>query len=81
MNLAQCRMARGALDWTTRQLSQASGVSAREVQAFLGGAANVPKATIHRMRRAFEDNGLVFIDENPTVGGVGVRFQSTLSHQ
>ena len=74
MNLVQCRMARCALDWTTRHLAKVAGVSAREVQSYLSGA-DVPRNVAHRLRRAFEENGLVFLDEDPDGEGFGIRFQ------
>ena len=37
MNSMQCRMARAALNWTTRKLQQEADVPSRELQVFLAG--------------------------------------------
>src|SRR5260370_25396443 len=70
---AQCRAARGLLDWTQQDLADRAGVgivTVRQVEA----AANEPRrATLEVIMRALETAGVEFIDENG--GWPGVRFR------
>jgi transcriptional regulator with XRE-family HTH domain len=69
MNVRQCRMARAALDWSQRDLADASGVSARTVIRFEVGEVVMP-SRVQKLRSAFEAQGVVFIDSGPMAGGV-----------
>ena len=70
---AQCRAARGLLNWTQNDLASAAGVGATTVRQFeLAGA--VPRsATLAVISLAFERAGVELIPENG--GGPGVRLK------
>ncbi len=70
MNSIQCRMARAALGWGTRDLARNANVSPDTVARFERGE-NLKGATIAALRAAFEAAGLEFIPENGS--GPGVR--------
>ena len=73
MNAMQCRMARAALNWTTRKLQQEADVPGRELQVFLRGG-KLREAYIARLQRSFEKHGLAFIEEGQGRGaGVQLR--------
>ena len=67
MNANQCKMARVALDWTTRKLAEAAGVGLNTVNRFEGGM-NSRKANVAKIRSALESSGIEFADD-----GSGVR--------
>ena len=69
MNIVQCRMARAALDWSQRDLAQASGVSARTVIRYEAGEPVLP-ARVKALREALEAQGVLFIDSGQMNGGV-----------
>lgn len=69
MQPRQSRMARAALDWTLDHLAAASGVSRRTILRFEQGETVQPEKT-RAMRRAFEAEGVEFIDGGRMVGGV-----------
>lgn len=62
-------MARAALDWTQHDLAKASGVSWRTITRFEAGES-VLHARVQKLRRAFEVNGVQFVDSGPMTGGV-----------
>jgi transcriptional regulator with XRE-family HTH domain len=70
---AQCRAARGLLDWTQQELADEAGVSIVTVRHFEAGSNEPRRATLEVIRRALEGGGVEFIDENG--GGPGVRLQ------
>lgn len=73
---AQCRAARGLLDWTQADLSAATGLSVVTVRAFeKGGEMRESNRTL--LRLAFEKAGVEFIPENG--GGAGVRMREPRS--
>jgi len=73
LSSAQCKAARGLLDWTQQDLAERAGVGIVTVRQF-ESAANTPRrATLNVIRRAFETAGVEFIDENG--GGPGVRLR------
>ena len=69
MNRRQCRMARAALDWSQRDLADASGVSWRTILRFETGEEVMP-ARVKAMRHALETEGVLFIDNGRMAGGV-----------
>lgn len=69
----QSRAARGLLGWTQMDLSAASDVSQKSIADFETGARNLRPRTVADIRRALEDGGVDFIDENG--GGPGVRLR------
>jgi hypothetical protein len=70
---AQCRAARGLLDWTQQELADAARIGVATVRLFEGDAAESRQATLSVLRRAFELAGVEFIDGNG--GGPGVRLR------
>jgi transcriptional regulator with XRE-family HTH domain len=70
---AQCRAARGLLDWTQQELADAARIGVATVRLFEGEAAESRQATLTVVRQAFELAGVEFIDENG--GGPGVRLR------
>lgn len=69
---AQCRAARGLLDWTQAALAEATGLSVVTVRAFeKGGEMRESNKTL--LMLAFERAGVEFIPENG--GGAGVRMR------
>jgi len=69
---AQCRAARGLLDWSQQQLADAAGIGVVTVRQIEAGATEPRRATLVVLRQAFEQAGVAFIDENAS-GGPGVR--------
>jgi transcriptional regulator with XRE-family HTH domain len=70
MNAIQCKMARVALGWGTRDLARNASVSPDTV-ARLERGEHLKGSTIATIRAAFEAAGIEFIAENG--GGPGVR--------
>jgi transcriptional regulator with XRE-family HTH domain len=70
---AQCRAARGLLDWTQQELADAAQIGVATVRLFEGEATESRQATLAVLRQAFELAGVEFIDENG--GGPGVRLK------
>lgn len=71
MKPVQCRMARVALGWGTRELAKRAEVSPDTI-ARLERGERLRENTVMSIKEAFEQAGLEFIPENG--GGVGVRF-------
>ncbi len=63
-------MARAAMGWGVRDLAAKIGVAANTISRFENGS-DAYGETLRKIRRAFEDAGIIFIDENG--GGPGVR--------
>ncbi|WP_322414339.1 helix-turn-helix domain-containing protein [Mesorhizobium huakuii] len=70
MNIIQCKMARVALGWGTRDLARNAGVSPDTVARFERGE-QLKGTTVAALRDTFEAAGIEFIPENG--GGPGVR--------
>jgi predicted transcriptional regulator len=68
----QCKMARVALGWGTRDLAKSAGVSPDTV-ARLERGEQLRLSTVNVIQAAFEKAGIEFIPENG--GGVGVRLK------
>lgn len=74
MTPTQCRMARAALGWTTRQVAVAANVSAGAAAALQAGN-DVSSRVAAQVRSALECEGIVF---TPDEGhGPGVCFKET----
>ncbi|MFB9984705.1 multiprotein-bridging factor 1 family protein [Mesorhizobium kowhaii] len=74
MNIIQCKMARVALGWGTRDLARNAGVSPDTVARFERGE-QLKGTTVAALRNTFEAAGIEFIPENG--GGPGVRLART----
>jgi DNA-binding XRE family transcriptional regulator len=70
---SQCRAARGLLEWSQQDLATTAGVSQVTVHQLEAGSTQPRRATLDVIRRAFENAGVEFIDENG--GGPGVRLR------
>jgi transcriptional regulator with XRE-family HTH domain len=69
---AQCRAARGLLDWKQQDLAREAEVGIVTIRQLEAGSNQPRRATLVVIRQALEAAGVEFIDENG--GGVGVRF-------
>lgn len=69
----QCRAARGLLDWSQQELADRAGVGIVTVRQVEAGVKKPRRATLDVIRRAFEQAGVDFLDENG--GAAGVRFR------
>ena len=70
---AQCRAARGLLEWSQSDLARQAHVGIVTVQQLETGVSRPRSATLEVIKRAFELAGVEFIDENG--GGPGVRLR------
>ena len=70
---AQLRMARGALNWTVRDLAKATGLHRNTISNIETGRYVGDATTIAAIEAAFRSAGIEFIDENG--GGLGVRLR------
>ena len=71
---AQCRAARGLLQWRQKDLAEKSGISALAIRNFETGKTAPHNATLKVLRQTFKTAGVEFIDENG--GGPGLRLKS-----
>jgi transcriptional regulator with XRE-family HTH domain len=71
---AQIRAARGLLGWRQEDLSKASGVGTATIQRIEKSDRPITGyvSTLVRIRAAFEDAGVLFI-ENDEMAGIGLR--------
>lgn len=70
---AQCRAARGLLDWTQQDLADHAGVGIVTVRQLEAGSGDPRRATLDVVKRALQEAGVDFIEENG--GGPGVRLR------
>ncbi len=68
---AQCRAARGLINWTQDDLAKAAEIGVVTVRHFESGKAEPRSATLVVIRQALEAAGVEFIPKNG--GGAGVR--------
>jgi transcriptional regulator with XRE-family HTH domain len=71
---AQCRAARGLLDWSQQDLADRAGVGIVTVRQIEAGVNEPRRSTLEVVRLAFDAAGVELI--NPNGGGIGVRFKS-----
>lgn len=71
MTSAQVRMARAALNWTVRDLAEATGLHRNTISNLEVGRYAGDPETLALIRTVFVRAGVEFIDENG--GGAGVR--------
>jgi transcriptional regulator with XRE-family HTH domain len=69
----QSKAARALIGWSRRQLAEASHVSERTLIDFERGARAPHRRTLVDLRRALEEAGVIFIDENEEGAGVRLR--------
>jgi transcriptional regulator with XRE-family HTH domain len=70
---AQCRAARGLLDWTQQDLADRAGIGIVTVRQVEAGFSAPRRATLEVIKHALEKAGVEFLDENG--GGPGVRLR------
>jgi len=70
---AQCRAARGLLDWTQQKLADQARVGLVTIRQLEAGTANPRRATLEVIERAFERAGVELIGGDG--GGAGVRLR------
>ncbi len=76
LTAAQCRAARGLLQWSQGELARNARVGIVTVHQLEAETSEPRRATLDVIRRAFELAGVEFIDENG--GGPGVRLRKPL---
>ena len=59
---AQCRAARGLINWNQQQLADAAGVGVATVRLFEGGKGEQRRSTLTVIRQALEAAGVEFTD-------------------
>jgi hypothetical protein len=81
LHAAQIRAARALLRWSAEELAQASALGANTVRRaeVSEGATSLTAANDRAIRRALEDAGVEFIDEND--GGPGVRLRRPIKRR
>ena len=72
---AQCRAARGLLDWNQQQLADAAGIGIVTLRQLEAGKHEPRRATLVVVRQALEAAGVEFIDADANGAGVGVRMR------
>ena len=70
---AQCRAARGLLDWSQQDLAREAEVGVVTIRQLEAGVIQPRRATLVVVRHTLEAAGVEFIEDNG--GGVGVRFR------
>lgn len=76
LTACQVRAARAMLRWSIGQLSSESGVSERtitRIEAGWGRPRNTTTETLYRLIECFERQGIVFIGDDGSNDGPGVR--------
>lgn len=76
---AQVRAARALLDWSQDQLATAGGIAVSSVRDVEGGKRAAEAQTVSSIRRAFENEGIVFLPGSETEG-FGVRTAGSRPH-
>jgi transcriptional regulator with XRE-family HTH domain len=70
---AQVKMARAALNWTVRELAEATGLHRNTINNVEVGRYAGDPATLQKIEKVLVSAGVEFIDENG--GGPGVRLR------
>lgn len=74
ISAAQCRAARGLVDWTIARLAEESGVQVADLSAFERGG-NMDRRTVALIARSLESAGAKFLPESRGRGaGVHLKF-------
>jgi DNA-binding XRE family transcriptional regulator len=73
---AQVRMARAALEWTVRDLAEATGLHRNTITNLEVGRYAGDPETLSNIKGVLEAAGIQFIDENG--GGPGVRLRKLI---
>ncbi len=70
---AQCRAARGLIDWTQEDLAEAAGVSRSTVRDFEKGRHDLNRVSAAQIRGALEAAGVILIPADALGPGVRLR--------
>lgn len=70
ITLQQCKAARNLLEWSQIDLSKNSKVSEPTIANFERGKGNPIHRTLDDIKRAFEEKGIKFINDDESVGVV-----------
>ena len=70
---AQCRAARGLLDWPQSKLAENAKVGLSTVKGFEGGRSVPVHHNLAAIRAALEAAGVIFVDENGEGPGVKLK--------
>jgi transcriptional regulator with XRE-family HTH domain len=70
---AQCRAARGLLDWPQAKLAEAAKVGLSTVKGFESSRTSPVHHNLSAIRAALETAGVIFVDENGEGPGVRLR--------
>ena len=73
MTSAQCRAARGLVNWSVRDLAEKAGVHRNTVTNIETGRVETTSETVAAIRAALEAAGVVFLNENGNGPGVALR--------
>jgi transcriptional regulator with XRE-family HTH domain len=65
---AQARGARALLGWTQDEVTERAGVTHRTLSLFESGLRSPHRRTLMKIKAAFEDSGVVFVDGPEGVG-------------
>lgn len=77
----QIRAARALLRWSRGVLARKSGVPLGTLEKIEAGKTDPRQTTVHKIRRALEDGGLVIIDATETNGpGVMMKASKRKAH-
>ena len=78
ITMGQLRAARGLIGWNQTKLAEASGLALSTIKRMEGseGLLRGTAENVWKVQRAFENAGVVFIDQNG--GGPGVRLKEPL---
>jgi transcriptional regulator with XRE-family HTH domain len=72
----QLRAARGLLGWKQIDLAEAAGITLSQIKNIERGAMDPRASMLATIEAAFNQAGVVFIDQNDALpGGRGVRFR------
>ncbi len=63
ITIAQCRAARGLLDWTQQDLADASGLSKTAINNFEKGHSDIKTESLRAIRMAFESADIEFLKD------------------
>ena len=80
MTPAQCRAARGLVDWSQSQLAVAANVGLSTLRNFEAGRSLPMANNLTALQRALESAGVIFVAENGEGPGVRLRKDRTSDH-
>lgn len=68
INVSQCRAARAVLRMKLRELSERAGVGSTTITVWESGRSNPTPETLDRIRKVFEAEGIVFLNDGDMPG-------------